>query len=176
MKTSLNYNAEDVHNSIFTASDVLQFAIRLEEDGEIFYRAAADRSEKSEVKQLFNLLATEEAEHKKIFEGFLAKLPLVEPLEEDYPGEYLAHLHNYIDGRIFVPLDSKSALSESSNVATALESAIQRKMECVHYYQELKAFVPVEDHKIEERPDGHPVPTCGEKSEVEKLFPFTKAG
>ena len=128
---------------LFTASDVLQFAVRMEEDGGRFYREAADRSEKAEVKKLFNSLASDEANHKKIFEEFLLKEDLFEP-REDYPGEYLSYLHDYIDGKIFVALDDKSALTESGNVAKALEFAIRREMESIHYYQELKAFVSIE--------------------------------
>jgi len=143
MESSSKAKTEGV---LFTASDVLQFAARMEEDGGLFYREAADRSEKLEVKKLFNSLASDEAEHKKTFEEMLSKLKLIEP-REDYPGEYLSYLHDYIDGKIFVPLDSKSAKSESGNVAIALEFAIQREMESIHYYQELKAFVPVDDHK-----------------------------
>jgi len=131
---------------LFTASDVLQFAVRMEEDGGRFYREAADRSEKLEVKTLFNSLASDEAKHKKIFEEFLLKVDLFEP-REDYPGEYLAYLHNYIDGKVFVALDSKSAKSESGNVAMALDFAIRREMESIHYYQELKAFVSEEGHE-----------------------------
>jgi rubrerythrin len=128
---------------LFTASDVLQFAVRMEEDGGRFYREAADRSEKAEVKKLFNSLASDEANHKKIFEEFLLKEDLFEP-REDYPGEYLSYLHDYIDGKIFVALDDKSARSESGNVAKALEFAIRREMESIHYYNELKAFVSIE--------------------------------
>ena len=132
-----------VEGVLFTASDVLQFAVRMEEDGGRFYREAADRSEKAEVKKLFNSLASDEANHKKIFEEFLLKEDLFEP-REDYPGEYLSYLHDYIDGKIFVALDDKSARSESGNVAKALEFAIRREMESIHYYQELKAFVSIE--------------------------------
>ena len=135
-----------MEGALFTASDVLRFAARMEEDGGRFYREAADRSKKSEVKELFNTLALDEAEHKKIFEGLLAKETLIEP-REDYPGEYISYLHDYIDGKIFVALDDKSAKSESGNVAKALEFAIQREMESIHYYQELKAFVSIEDHE-----------------------------
>ena len=135
-----------MEGALFTASDVLRFAARMEQDGELFYRQAADRSEKSEVKKLFNSLAADEAEHKKIFEGLLLKETLIEP-REDYPGEYMSYLHDYIDGKIFVELDDKSARSESGNVVNALEFAIRREMESIHYYQELKAFVTVDDHK-----------------------------
>jgi len=144
MNSSSKVKAEGV---LFTASDVMQFAVRMEEDGGRFYREAADRSEKLEVKELFNSLASEEADHKKIFEDFLSKATLIEPREE-YPGEYMAYLHDYIDGKIFVALDKKSAKSESGNVAKALEFAMGREMEAIHYYQELKAFVPADDRKI----------------------------
>jgi rubrerythrin len=135
-----------MEGALFTASDVLRFAARMEEDGGRFYREAADRSKKPEVKKLFNSLASDEAEHKKTFEGLLAKETLIEP-REDYPGEYMSYLHDYIDGKIFVALDEKSAKSESSNVVNALDFAIRREMESIHYYQELKAFVTVDDHK-----------------------------
>ena len=43
---------DQMEGALFTASDVLQFAVRMEEDGGRFYREAADRSEKLEVKKL----------------------------------------------------------------------------------------------------------------------------
>lgn len=150
MISSVQTRTVDEQMSMFTASDVLQFAIRMEEDAELFYRTASVQAEKKEVKKLFNTLALEEADHKKTFEGLLSKVADAEPAEE-YPGEYLAYLHNYIDGKIFVALDAKAARFESRDVATALESAIQRKMACIHYYQELKAFVPVDDHPTVDR-------------------------
>lgn len=142
MNSSSRAQADGV---LFTASDVLQFAVRMEEDGGRFYREAADRTENAEVKKLFNSLVSDEAKHKKTFEALLLKEDLFEP-REDYQGEYLANLRNYIDGKVFVALDDKSAMSEYGNVAKALEFAIGREMESIHYYQELKAFVSVEGH------------------------------
>ena len=131
--------------SLFDASDVLRFAMQMEENGGRFYREAADRSKKSEVKKLFNFLAAEEAKHKKTFEDLLSKEILIEP-PEDYPGQYLSFLQNYIDGKIFAPPDEKSAKTESGSVANSLDYAIRREMESIHYYQELKAFLHVDDH------------------------------
>lgn len=131
--------------SIFAASDVLQFAVRMEENGGLFYRKAAELSEKSEAKKLFEYLASEEAEHKKTFEKFLSQVTLYEPTE-DYPGEYLAYLHNYIDGKVFFTDDTLKL--KSIDTASALEFAIQREMDAILYYTELKAFVNGEDQKI----------------------------
>jgi rubrerythrin len=86
---------------LFAANDVLQFAVRMEENGGIFYRKAAELTEESEAKKLFAFLASEEEEHKKSFEKFLSKVAQYDPPEEGYPGEYLTYLHNYIDGKVF---------------------------------------------------------------------------
>ena len=130
--------------SIFAASDVLQFALRMEENGGLFYQKASELSQNSEVKKLFGYLASEEAEHKKTFEKFLSQVTLYEPPEE-YPGEYLSYLHNYIDGKIFFTNDD--SMTKALDVASALEFAIQREMDAILYYSELKSFVNADDAK-----------------------------
>jgi len=129
--------------SIFAASDVLQFAVRMEENGGLFYRKTAELTKSDEVKKLFCYLASEEDEHKKTFEKFLSKIELFEPTEE-YPGQYLAYLHNYIDGKVF---KSEEVSSKSIDVANVLEFAIQKEMDSILYYTELKAFVGEKDKK-----------------------------
>lgn len=128
--------------SIFAASDVLQFAVRMEENGGLFYRKASELAGDSEAKKLFGYLASEEAEHKKTFEKFLSQVTLYEPTEE-YPGEYLAYLHNHIDGKVFFAGDAD--MTKAIDVASALDFAIQREMDAILYYTELKAFVNAED-------------------------------
>ncbi len=130
--------------SLFAASDVLQFAVRMEDNGGLFYRKAAELSDKTEAKKLFEYLASEEAEHKKTFEKFLSKVTLYEPTE-DYPGEYLAYLHNYIDGKVF--FTDEVSMAKGIDTASALEFAIQREMDAILYYTELKAFVSADDQK-----------------------------
>lgn len=131
--------------SIFAASDVLQFALRMEENGGLFYRKAADLADNSEVKKLFGFLASEEDEHKKTFEKFLAKVEIYQDTE-DYPGEYLNYLHQYIDDKIFFTHENE--LSKTLDVVSALDFAIQREMDAVLYYTELKGFVNDEDAKV----------------------------
>ena len=131
--------------SSFVASDVLQFAVRMEENGGLFYRKAAELSENAEVKKLFEFLAAEEAVHLKTFESFLSKVT-VNPPAEEYPGQYLAYLHNYIDGKIFFTSDDSKPVC--FDMACAVDFAIQREMDAILYYTELKAFVSKMDHKI----------------------------
>lgn len=133
--------------NIFSAGDVLQFAIRLEENGESFYRKVAVAADNKEVADLFSYLADEEVKHKKIFEDLFSQAKWIEPAES-YPGEYLAYLRNYIDAKIVFSADLGSELSAISGTATALDFAIQRELDSILYYHELRAFVLPKDFKF----------------------------
>jgi len=131
----------------FSAGDVLQFAIRLEENGESFYRQAAATAADPKVVDLFNRLADEEIKHKKIFEDLFSRIQWVEPAES-YPGEYFAYLKNYIDGKVVFSADSGRQLPGIHETAAAFDFAIQRELDSMLYYQELKAFVPERDFRV----------------------------
>ncbi|NVN92360.1 MAG: ferritin family protein [Desulfuromonadales bacterium] len=152
-----------------TAGEILQFAMRMEENGERFYREAATNSSDSRAKELFNRLAAEETVHNRSFEDLFSKADVFEP-PESYPGEYLAYFYNYIDNKVFFTQDNKASLPESFDVIKALDFAIQRELDSVLFYQELKAFVPVTDnHTIDaiiEEERRHFAQLCEEKKKL----------
>jgi rubrerythrin len=131
--------------SIFAASDVLQFAIRMEENGRLFYHKAAELAGNGVAKKLFEFLASEEETHKKTFEEILAHSDVNLPTE-DYPGEYLSYLRQYIDDKIF--FSNEKELSKNIDIASALDFAIRREMDSILYYSELKGFLTTEEVKI----------------------------
>jgi rubrerythrin len=122
------------------AGDVLKFAIRIEEDGELFYNRAALMVDDKNVSDLFNELAAEEIRHKTIFEGLLSGVRHIDP-PESYPGEYAAYLHDYIDGKVIFLKEKKAEAAEIQTVVSALDFAIQREADSILYYQELKGYV-----------------------------------
>lgn len=124
----------------FDAADILKFAVRIEEDGELFYLRAAQMAGDKKVIDLFNDLAAEEVRHKSFFEGLLSQVKRIEA-PETYPGEYMAYLHDYIDGKVIFSKDKKADIPEIRGVAEALDFAIQREVDSITYYQELKAYV-----------------------------------
>lgn len=81
-----------------TIHDVVNFAVRIEENGERFYREAAETVTDQSVKELFNRLAREEMGHKKTFEKVLSSLGTFRQ-PETYEGEYLIYLTAFIDGK-----------------------------------------------------------------------------
>jgi rubrerythrin len=129
-----------------TAGEILQFAVRMEDGGERFYRDVANISSASKIGELFFRLATEEAAHKQTFERLLSKADTFIP-PESYLGEYLEYFYNYIDNKVFFKDENKMSLSETFDALKALEFAIQMELDSVVFYQEMKIFVPVEDNK-----------------------------
>ena len=127
--------------NIFNTGDILQFAMRIEEDGEMFYRKAALNAEAKETRDFFNVMADEEARHKTVFSDMLKGID-VNPPAESYRGEYAAYLRDYIDGRVvFTKKEKDQAMSDSLDVAQAIRFAMGREVDSILYYQEAKQFI-----------------------------------
>lgn len=126
---------------LFNPSEVFQIAVRIEQNGEKFYREMAKRLEDKEVKKLFSHLADEEIRHREFYEALLAEAGEIEP-EESYPGEYYEYLFSYADGIIFSQESFENKMAEIRDEAAAIDFAIGVEWDSIHYYQELKGLVP----------------------------------
>ena len=132
---------------LFNAEDVLEFAIRIEENGEKFYRDAERAAKDAGAKQLFKRLADDENKHKDVFETLLTRVDRHLGDLEDYEGEFLAHLRSHIDGRaVFL-----AGVSAEGDPRAVLDAAMQREIDSVVYYQGLKSLVSKSDVKVLER-------------------------
>jgi len=124
------------------ASDVFQFAVRIEEDGELFYRKAAFIADDKEAGKLFEHLAGEEVIHKNTFQKMLLGIDEYRP-PETFKGEYLAYLKDYIDSKVVFSKKAKDKeLPGVHNTLTAIDFAMQRELDSILFYQEIKQFVP----------------------------------
>jgi rubrerythrin len=126
--------------SIYQGSDIFQFAIRMEENGERFYRYAASIAKDNKAREIFNHLSSEEVNHRKLFADMFSKIDTYMP-KETYPGEYMAYLQSYVDGKaVFTPVAEKE-IAGVTDVTAALDFAIQRELDSVLYYSEMKKYV-----------------------------------
>jgi rubrerythrin len=125
----------------FKASEIFQIAMKIEENGETFYRHATGVTDDATMKGMFNFLADEEIRHKKTFEGMLSKIENYRP-PESYPGEYFTYLRAYAEGLVFAPDKLQAELSKITDTGGAVEFAIQREIESILYYLEARGFVP----------------------------------
>jgi rubrerythrin len=130
---------------IFKASEVLDVAIGIEENGEKLYRHAVDLTDDPKMKDFFKYVADEEVKHKKTFQGMLSGMEHArEP--EKYPGEYCEYVRAYASNIVFPAEILEKEISKIGDVQGALEFAIQREIEAILYFLEMKNFVP-DTHK-----------------------------
>ena len=125
----------------FKASEIVQFAIKLEENRERFYRYAMQMMQDDNVKKILKHLADEEVIHKNIFQKLLSQVGNYKPIES-YPGEYLAYLQAYVNAIIFTNAALNDEFPSVSDSLSALDFGLQRELESILYYQEMKNFVP----------------------------------
>ena len=134
---------ENLHIGV---TEIFQFAIKMEENGEAFYRKVAQTTGDKKVKELFTFLAGEELDHKKTFEKMLPEAEKYEP-PEAYPSEYLAYLRAYADNIVFTPQVHKD-LPEKPDAVSAVEFGIRRELESIAYFQEIRGFVPANQRNL----------------------------
>lgn len=159
--------------STFAASDILEFAIRIEENGANFYRHAVQIAQDESSKKLFEQLAAAELHHKKTFENILAAIGQA-TLPEDVDGEYAAYMRSYVDNAVVF---RKEALDEELKKVrdsdSAFDFAIQREMDSILYYHEIKRLVPMYEHatidKIIEEERGHVTILSAKKKQCKRI-------
>ncbi|MCM8757065.1 MAG: ferritin family protein [Candidatus Omnitrophica bacterium] len=129
----------------YSASEVLQFAIRIEENGESFYRKLAEKTTEPKAKQIFSFLAQQEKQHGKKFKEMLKEVENYQP-EEMYPDEYFTYLRSFADNIIFTSVTDQE-LSEKPGRAEAIDFAIRRELDSIMYYLETKPLLPAAQRK-----------------------------
>ncbi len=125
----------------FKASEIFQFAVKIEENGEKFYRQTREKLDDPQLGDLFKYLADEEVKHKRIFSTMLESIEDYEP-KESYPGEYFDYLKAYADNLIFSLEKLEEDIAGIEDRKAALEYGIEKELDTILYYQEMKRLVP----------------------------------
>jgi len=70
-------------------------------------------------------------------------------LPEGYPDEYGSYLRDYVDSKIIFTKEAmEKELTKIKDIPSALDFAIRREMDSILYYQEIKAFVSKDQHRV----------------------------
>lgn len=132
--------------NIFSAAEVLQFAIKIEENGEKFYSGVANKIKDQKLADVFMVLAKEEVSHKEVYSKMLSEIESYEP-QGSYPDEYFLYLKSYVENIIFNSQLGKE-LEKSSDLVSIINFAIQREEDSILYYIEMKNFVSPHQTKV----------------------------
>lgn len=136
--------------AVFQAGQALEMAMKIEEDGEAFYRAAARESPDAEIVALFEDLAERERAHYQVFETMAERVaPPPEPSREDEVGDYVSFLRVALDRAVFAGPDKALRLAEQAGEReTALRAAMGFEKDTMLYYYELREMVDDADRAV----------------------------
>ena len=136
---------------LFSASELLNIAIREEVNGAAFYRALAKKADSGALREFSEDVAQMEDDHAEKFRDLLGRIGDHEP-PESYEGEYEEYLSYLIEGRIFpVGADGEKLADEQKSDLEAVETAAEMEKNTLLLYQELLGFVPESQHEIVEK-------------------------
>jgi rubrerythrin len=132
----------------FSGSELLEIAIGIERNGMAFYQALADKTGKSDVKDIYTYLAGEEKKHMDTFQGMSDSLGQVKP-QETYTEEYMLYLKSLVDSVVFSNVtEARQKAGKVSNEIEAVDIGIQAEKDSILFYIELQNLVRERDSKV----------------------------
>lgn len=131
---------------MFSLRDVLDIAVRIEENGEAAYLKARDRVRKPDLAETLTWLAEEERKHAAWFAGLMEKTPAT---NADPGLEAMARrvMQDALEDKSF-SLDDED-FSRMETVAQVLTAAIALEEDTVLFYEMLQGFIPDQDTREE---------------------------
>jgi rubrerythrin len=128
-----------VKDYLYSADELLEMALKIEEDGEKFYTYLSEKFEDPRKKEFFSYLASQEKEHAETFKG-LSK-GLVEEKDPIFWEEASKYIRSVVENKIFPSLQDMKEKSENMNLNDILDFAISIEKETVIFYEELYDLV-----------------------------------
>jgi rubrerythrin len=132
----------------YTGQEIIEIAVRIEENGNAFYTAAAEMTgADTDTRGLFLDLAEKEVMHIAIFQKLAEKFnPEDFEFNQDEASAYINHL---ADQHIFGKPDSGKELAKSvTSSRQALEIAYKFENDSVAFYTELEKKVKSDSRKL----------------------------
>ncbi|RKX67577.1 hypothetical protein DRP44_02205 [candidate division TA06 bacterium] len=127
----------------FTPDEILEFAVRIEENGEYTYSKFAEKFEKEgndELAEFFDNLAKQEVEHKNTFIKMMGDRKTID--FESLNPEYYDYLKAYIYDIIFPTDQLDKKIKGIKNMNDALQMAIRSELDSIMFYMDMKNIVP----------------------------------
>ncbi|MGL1935189.1 MAG: ferritin family protein [Fibrobacterales bacterium] len=135
----------------YSITEVLEFALAIEETGYDFYVAQAERTTNPEVKSLFERLARDEAQHKKGFKKILNEVAGRISDEGQFGEEYFQYIKMLVKDMGFKHDKFNRDVKTSDNILDVVLYAMNREKDTVQYYTELKTLVSEQDQVTVDR-------------------------
>ena len=134
---------------LFSASELINIAIREEVNAASYYRALAEKSEWPELADFALGVAQMEDQHAEQFRKLLQCTGDRAPAGESYAGQYQEYISYLIAGRIFpIGQEGEEMARRQESDRQAIKTAAEMEKNTLLLYQELIRFVPQKDRPI----------------------------
>ena len=125
------------------AGHLLRYAVRIEENGEEFYREWAGKTKDEDQRKFFNFFADEEGKHKKTFEEMLKEIGDFQPESHLVANEeYNNYLKTFAEEMLFNEKFHQKEMKLVTDVISAMEYAMKLELDSILFYTDVKAFIP----------------------------------
>jgi rubrerythrin len=140
--------------TLLTGNEIIEIAVNLEESGEAFYTAAADKAVDGAIEALFRELAAQERLHRRTFQGMIA--PADHAVEFVLSPEQWDEFQVYTDALLrqsffASPENALNRAAEAGDAQEALRAAIRFEKESLLFFYELRDVVRGADREAVSR-------------------------
>jgi rubrerythrin len=133
---------------LFSGNEIVDIAVRIEENGHAFYNAAAERSNDQNLAAILRKLADDETEHKNTFKA-LYKSDENYILSPAYTEEVDSYIKAMTNSQVFAPGKSSADIAKGAkDIFEVLSLAMGAEKDSILYYSEIKDWVQEKDKDI----------------------------
>lgn len=136
---------------LLNMSEVLAFAISIEQQGYKFYVESMKKLKEAKILVLFQYLADEEFKHEHIFKDLQKKIGTFSP-PESYPGEFEAYSNDFIKSNFLKKIGSvQESINSATTIEKATEIALEFERDSIVFYTALKKYLGEENRDTIEK-------------------------
>lgn len=125
----------------FNADEVFEMGMDIEQNGEAYYRKAAELAEKPEIKKIFEDLMVAEQAHYETFKKLRENLPAKDttPLVSDPDDQGYLYLDALVKSRLFNSVrEAENVCSERCDPISVLQGALTFEKDTILFFTEMK--------------------------------------
>jgi rubrerythrin len=137
--------------ALLTGDEIIEIAVRLEENGEAFYNAAAEKATTPGIKALFEELAVQEQYHRRAFQQ-MGRGVVEFALSPEQWDEFQGYTDALLKQSFFAqPENALNQAAQAEDERAALQSALDFEKEAMLFFHEMRDVVKGTGRQVVER-------------------------
>lgn len=131
--------------AFFKAAEIAEAAIRIEQQGQEFYKSAAESAGNPDTREFFLFFAGEEARHEQTFRDLKARMGGYDLPAWSTSEEYAAYLQALVDSHAIFTPGLKERLASAADETEAIRLAMGFEKDTILFFMEMHELVPASE-------------------------------